>query len=167
MARLRNGQSFPKKEEEEEPPPPPPWKKRAAKRVSNAAHEEDKPETRLTPPLPTASGKRKRASKRATSTGVQDDDVKPETKKPTPAAGKGKGTSKRSSTGEQEDKRAVAKKREVTVEDTNALNCGICFLPLKPPIFEVNHKSHVFLSQKKWMHMFTNANPSRCRRVEP
>jgi E3 ubiquitin-protein ligase SIAH1 len=26
----------------------------------------------------------------------------------------------------------------VAVEDTDALDCGVCYLPLKPPIFQVN-----------------------------
>jgi E3 ubiquitin-protein ligase SIAH1 len=29
----------------------------------------------------------------------------------------------------------------VTVEDTDALDCGVCFLPLKPPIFQVRTRT--------------------------
>ncbi|XP_066360836.1 uncharacterized protein [Miscanthus floridulus] len=32
--------------------------------------------------------------------------------------------------------RAAAAAGDVTVEDTDALDCGVCFLPLKPPIFQ-------------------------------
>ncbi|KAK3140696.1 hypothetical protein QOZ80_5AG0404500 [Eleusine coracana subsp. coracana] len=141
MVRLRNGESFPKKEEEEPTPLP---RKKASKRASNTVvHEDVKPAKQ--PPLPAAAvGKRKRASKPATSTSVEDDAVKPETKQPTPpppAAGKGKRASKRASTSVHPNKHAAAAKSNVTVEDTDALNCGMCFLPLKPPIFqcEVGH----------------------------
>ncbi|PVH61802.1 hypothetical protein PAHAL_3G126400 [Panicum hallii] len=34
---------------------------------------------------------------------------------------------------------------DVTVEETDALDCGVCFLPLKPPIFQRN-VGHVICS---------------------
>jgi hypothetical protein len=30
---------------------------------------------------------------------------------------------------------------DVTVEETDALDCGVCFLPLKPPIFQVHARA--------------------------
>jgi len=30
---------------------------------------------------------------------------------------------------------------DVTVEETDALDCGVCFLPLKPPIFQVHTRT--------------------------
>jgi E3 ubiquitin-protein ligase SIAH1 len=38
--------------------------------------------------------------------------------------------------------RAAAAVGDVTVEDTDALDCGVCFLPLKPPIFQVHARAH-------------------------
>ncbi|CAL4902910.1 unnamed protein product [Urochloa decumbens] len=36
---------------------------------------------------------------------------------------------------------AAAAVGDVTVEDTDALACGVCFLPLKPPIFQVRART--------------------------
>jgi E3 ubiquitin-protein ligase SIAH1 len=38
--------------------------------------------------------------------------------------------------------RAASAAGDATVEDTDALDCGVCFLPLKPPIFQVNPKPY-------------------------
>ncbi|TVU17651.1 hypothetical protein EJB05_33699 [Eragrostis curvula] len=79
------------------------------------------------PPTPRAVGTRKRASKRAsTTTAAEDDeDIKPAKLPATSASRAG-------------PKNRTAATKDVTLEDTDAHDCGICFLPLKPPIFQCN-----------------------------
>ncbi|GJM94638.1 hypothetical protein PR202_ga11301 [Eleusine coracana subsp. coracana] len=54
------------------------------------------------------------------------------------------------------NKRASGK-REVTLEDTDAFDCGICFLPLKPPIFQCEVGHVVCLPCRKKLK-----NPAKC-----
>ncbi|TVU17625.1 hypothetical protein EJB05_33673, partial [Eragrostis curvula] len=67
------------------------------------------------------AGTRKKASKRASTTAVGDEeDIKP---------------AKVQASASRANNRAAAR-RDLTLEDTDAFDCGICFLPLKPPIFQ-------------------------------
>ena len=49
---------------------------------------------------------------------------------------------------------------EMTVDRTHALDCGICFLPLKPPIFQVHAASTTLLDFLPLILFLNSSDPS-------
>ncbi|TVU17656.1 hypothetical protein EJB05_33704, partial [Eragrostis curvula] len=81
---------------------------------------------------PRTVGTQKKATKRASTTAAGNDDTKPPAKLPASAS-------------RVRPKKRAAARRDVTLDDTDAFDCGICFRPLKPPIFQCN-VGHVLCS---------------------